>query len=171
MRSPFYTLTWNIRISVPCSINLPAACCTIIPGAANFPCMKMFNSFWRAPRKPSRIPPRSSYLQGDVETFHRIIEDELYDIENYSNHAEFLGKAYAYQLYFNYVRENRWRDNKSPLELLRERHPHIDEGILNLPPIRLEILLDEEPRGGYYVPGSVLGLFILSCYIHNIMLD
>ena len=102
-----------------------------------------------------RIPPRSSYLQGDVETFHRIIEDELYDIENYSNHAEFLGKAYAYQLYFNYVRENRWRDNKSPLELLRERHPHIDEGILNLPPIRLEILLDEEPRGGYYVPGSV----------------
>jgi len=102
-----------------------------------------------------RIPPRCSYLQGDVETFHRIVEDELYDIENYSNHTEFLGKAYAYQLYFNYVRENRWRNNKSPLMLLRERAPHLDESILNLPPIRLEILLDEGLRGGYHVPGSV----------------
>ena len=102
-----------------------------------------------------RIPPRASYLQGDVEAFHGIIEDELYDIENYANPTEFLGKAYAYQLYFNYIRENRWRDNKSPLQLLREKAPHLDEGILNLPPIRLEILLDEEPEGGYHVPGSV----------------
>jgi transposase len=102
-----------------------------------------------------RIPPRSSYLQGDVETFHRIVEDELYDIENYAEPIEFLGKAYAYQLYFNYIRENRWRDNKSPLQLLREKATHLDEGILNLPPIRLEILLDEELKGGYDVPGSV----------------
>lgn len=106
-----------------------------------------------------RIPPRASYLQGDVETFHRIVEDELYDIEDYSNPIEFLGKAYAYQLYFNYVRENRWRDNKSPLQLLRERAPHLDEGILNLPPIRLEILLDEGIKSGYDVPGSVLPIF------------
>ena len=102
-----------------------------------------------------RIPPRASYLQGDVETFHGIIEDELYDIEDYSNSIEFLGKAYAYQLYFNYIRENRWRDSKSPLQLLRERAAHLDKGILNLPPIRLEILLDEELKGGYHVPGSV----------------
>jgi len=102
-----------------------------------------------------RIPPGCSHLQGDVETFHRIVEDELYDIENYSNEAEFLGKAYAYQLYFNYIRENRWRDNKSPLQLLRERAPHLDEGMLNLPPIRLEILLDGGVETGYHVPGSV----------------
>lgn len=102
-----------------------------------------------------RIPPRSSYLQGDVEIFHRIIEDELYDIEDYKNPAEFLGKAYAYLLYFDYIRENRWRDNKSPLQLLRERAPELDEQILNLPPIRLEMLLEEESNGGYHVPGSV----------------
>lgn len=109
-----------------------------------------------------RIPPRCSYLQGDVETFHNIVEDELYDIENYSNSQEFLGKAYAYQLYFNYVRENRWRDNKSPLMLLRERAPHLDEGILNLPPVRLEILLDEGLRGGYYVPWPVQKIYFFS---------
>ena len=108
----------------------------------------------------NRIPPRASYLQGDVETFHNIVEDELYDIESYSNHTEFLGKAYAYLLYFNYVRENRWRDNKSPVQLLREKAPHLDEGILNLPPIRLEILLDEGLKTGYDVPGSVRRLLV-----------
>ena len=102
----------------------------------------------------------AEYLQearickGDVETFHRIVEDELYEIEDYRNPAEFLGKAYAYELYFNYIRENRWRDNKSPLQLLRERASKLNEGILNLPPIRLETLLMEESKGGYHVPGS-----------------
>ena len=103
-----------------------------------------------------RIPPRCSYLQADVETFHRIVEDELYEIESYDNKTEFLGKTYAYQLYFNYIRRNRYRNNKSPLEILRERFPEVDEDILNLPPIRLETLLEacykEEARGGYHVP-------------------
>ena len=103
-----------------------------------------------------RIPPRCSYLQGDVETFHRIIEDELYEIETYENPLEFLGKTYAYQLYFNYIRTNRYRENKSPVQILRERFPEVDEGVLNLPPIRLESLLDlwykDNSRGGYHVP-------------------
>ena len=103
-----------------------------------------------------RIPPRSSYLQGDVETFHRIVEDELYEIETYGNEIEFLGKAYAYQLYFNYIRKNRYRDNKSPVEILKERFPDVDDGVLNLPPIRLETLLDvcykEKHESGYHVP-------------------
>jgi len=107
----------------------------------------------------SRIPPRAFWLQNDVETFHRIVEDELYEIEDYHNEVEFLGKAYAYQLYFNYLRKNRYRDNKSPVELLRERFPEVDEGVLNLPPIRLETLLEacykEEDKSGYDVPISV----------------
>ena len=108
----------------------------------------------------TRIPPRAFWLQNDVETFHRIIEDELYEIEDYANEIEFLGKAYAYQLYFNYIRKNRYRDNKSPAEILRERFPEIDEGVLNLPPIRLESLLEtcykEKDKSGYDVPISVL---------------
>ena len=111
-----------------------------------------------------RIPPRSPHLQGDVETFHRLVEDELYEIESYDNKVEFLGKVYAYQLYFNYLRKNRYRDNKSPAEILRERFPHVDEGVLNLPPIRVEILLDSTRKkenrsghqGGYHVPIPVL---------------
>jgi transposase len=111
-----------------------------------------------------RIPPRCSYLQGDVETFHRIIEDELLEVESYANPIEFLGKSYAYQLYFNYLRKNRYRENKSPVEILKVRFPQVDPGVLNLPPIRLEILLpfcyngkrrtkpSSTIQGGYHVP-------------------
>ena len=108
----------------------------------------------RAGINHTQIPPRCSWLQGDVETFHKLVEDELYDIEVYANQEEFLAKAYAYQLFFNYQRKNRNRDNKAPVEILRERFPDVDEGVLNLPPIRLELLLDESFGGGYHVPKS-----------------
>jgi transposase-like protein len=103
-----------------------------------------------------RIPPRASYLQGDVETFHRIVEDEFYDIESFDRgEPEFLGKAYAYQLYFNYMRNNRYRENKSPLAILKERFPETNQGILNLPPVRLEGLYNfwyNNALPGYHVP-------------------
>ena len=95
-----------------------------------------------------------------METFHRIIEDEFYEIESYNNEIEFLGKSYAYQLYFNYIRRNRYRDNKSPVEILKERFPNVNEGVLNLPPIKLEKLFEvwykRKVQGGYDVPISVL---------------
>jgi len=75
----------------------------------------------------------SPHLQGDVEAFHRLVEDELYEIESYDNPIEFLGKVYAYQLYFNYIRKNRYRENKSPVEILRERFPQIDQGAQSTP--------------------------------------
>jgi transposase len=102
----------------------------------------------------ARIPPRHCWKQADVETFHNLIEEELFDIEGYANEAEFMGKSYAYQLYFNYVRKNRYRGNVTPCEELEERFPETDTGILNLPPVRLETLLDKSFRGGYHVPGS-----------------
>ena len=115
-----------------------------------------------------RIPPRCCYLQADVETFHRIVEDELYDIEGYGDEIEFPGKTYAYQLYFNYYRRNRYRENKSPVDILKERFPDIDENILNLPPIRLEILSDlyykEKDMGGYHVPEPARFLFFTDCF-------
>jgi len=52
----------------------------------------------------SRIPPGAKTWQSDVESFHWIIEDEFYDIEDYRNKTEYLAKAYAYELYFNPAR-------------------------------------------------------------------
>ena len=103
-----------------------------------------------------RIPPRCSWLQGDVETFNRIVENEFFDIESFGNMNDFLGKAYTYQLYFNHTRKNRYRENKSPLDILRERFPNVDEDVLNLPPIHLdswdESSVAEDEESGYHVP-------------------
>lgn len=103
-----------------------------------------------------RIPPRCSWLQGDVETFNRIVENEFFDIESFGSKEDFLGKAYSYQLYFNYTRKNRYRDNQSPVDILRERFPDVDEDVLNLPPIHLDSWEDssvaEGKESGYHVP-------------------
>ena len=114
-----------------------------------------------------RIPPRCSWLQGDVETFNRI--DIALDPLPYNGHTttcdgfwieDFLGKAYTYQLYFNHARKNRYRENKSPLDILRERFPDVDEDVLNLPPIHLdswdESSIAEVEESGYHVPWPAL---------------
>ena len=48
--------------------------------------------------------------------FCKIVEDEFYDVEDFRDIVEFKAKAYAYQLYLNYRRKNRWR--MSPYEIL-----------------------------------------------------
>jgi transposase len=48
-----------------------------------------------------RIPPGAHTYQSDVETVHRLIEDEFFDLETFSSRADFLAKASLYQLYFN----------------------------------------------------------------------
>lgn len=54
--------------------------------------------------KSCRLPPRACTWQSDVEAFHKIIEDEFYDIEDYERLDDFIAKSYAY---FNFKRKNR----------------------------------------------------------------
>jgi len=101
--------------------------------------------------KHARIPPRAPTWQSDVEAFHKIVEDEFYDIEEYKNRDEFLAKAYAYQLYFNFKRKNRYRGNKTPVEILKETGSSISPQVFNLPPIILDNFIDDFIKGGYHV--------------------
>jgi len=94
-----------------------------------------------------------------LETFHKIIEDEFYECEDYQNKDEFFAKAYSYFLFFNYKRETSNKDNKSPYQLLKEKEPYLNDKILNLPPIRLEWLAEEmkenknkEYKSVYHLP-------------------
>lgn len=98
-----------------------------------------------------RIPPGMKTWQSDVETVHRLIEDEFYIIETFKNRKEFLGKAYAYQLYFNFKRKNSGKDDKPPVTLLKEDYPNIDPNILNLPPVILESYLKPYKEPVYYL--------------------
>ena len=104
-----------------------------------------------------RIPTRSPTFNSDVEAFHKIIEDEFYECEDYKDTNEFFAKSYAYLLFFNYERENTNKDNKSPYQLLKEKEPNLCDKILNLPPIRLEWLAEEmkenkEYKSVYHLP-------------------
>lgn len=98
------------------------------------------------------IPPRACTWQSDVEISHRLIEDELYSCEDYTNQEAFYGKAYAYQIYFNHHRKNRYK-GAMPIEIIKENN--ISEQVLNLPPILLDEWVPYISRGGYDVPISV----------------
>jgi transposase len=109
----------------------------------------------------ARIPPRSPTWQSDVESFHKLVEDEFYDLEDYRNLDEFIAKAYAYELYFNFKRKNRYRGSKTPIEILKECGSSTSAQVFNLPPIILDDFIDDFIKwiniegGGHHVPTSV----------------
>jgi transposase len=60
------------------------------------------------------IPPGAHTHQADVETAHRLIEDEFYEVEHFSSRRDFLAKATTYQLWFNVARRTATRDTRHP---------------------------------------------------------
>jgi transposase len=94
-----------------------------------------------------RIPPRAYTYQSDVETVHRLIEDEFFHIESFSSMKDFIHKASSYLLFFNLARKNSYKHNKTPLEIAKEINPNVDTKIALLRPIFFDILW------GYDVPG------------------
>jgi transposase-like protein len=96
-----------------------------------------------------RIPPSSPTWNSDVETFHRLCEDEFYDIETFADRQAFFDKAATYQLFFNSERKNSWKEDKTPWDLVRQLAPHIDaDRAVALPPIALGSLIES----AYHVP-------------------
>ncbi len=57
------------------------------------------------------IPPGAKTYQSDVETSHRIIEDEFYACEYFYSKEDFFLKAKNYQNHFNYNRFNKYSLN------------------------------------------------------------
>ena len=99
------------------------------------------------------IPPRAHTWQSDVETVHRIIEDEFYEVELFPGRGDFLAKATTYNLWFNVARENSYKGNKTPWEIINKRNPNINPNIVTLPPVFLDELfiqkLDSNIKRGY----------------------
>ena len=69
------------------------------------------------------IPPKRYTWQSDVETVHRLVEDEFLDREVFGSPAEFFAKVTTYWSYFNLVRKNRGKEWQSPLQILSSRAP------------------------------------------------
>ena len=106
-----------------------------------------------------RIPPAAHTYQSDVETVHRLIEDEFFDLETFKNRADFLAKASLYQLYFNLARPNSHKRGLTPWQIIQQLAPRSPIELCLLPPAFLDYRLDAQrrddsstPQGGYDLP-------------------
>jgi len=97
-----------------------------------------------------RIPPAAHTYQSDVETVHRLEEDEFFDLESFTSRGDFLAKTHTYQLYFNLVRTNSHKDNLSPWQIIERLAPRSPLELCLLPPVFLDYYLNDS--GGYDVP-------------------
>lgn len=106
-----------------------------------------------------RIPPAAHTYQSDVETVHRLIEDEFYDLETFRSRADFLAQASLYQLYFNLARPNSHKGGLTPWQIIQQLAPRLPLDLCLLPPTFLDYRLDARrpddrtpPQGGYDLP-------------------
>lgn len=94
-----------------------------------------------------RIPPAAHTYNSDVETVHRLVEDEFFDLESFTSRGDFLAKAHTYQLYFNLVRPNSHKDYLSPWQIIERLAPRSPLELCLLPPVFLDYYLNDQ--GGY----------------------
>ena len=106
-----------------------------------------------------RIPPGAHTYQSDVETVHRLIEDEFYDLEHFHSRADFLAKVSLYQLYFNLARPNSHKRGLTPWQIIHQLDPRLPLRVCLLPPVFLDYRLQAQRRddrttsqGGYDLP-------------------
>ena len=83
------------------------------------------------------IPVGAKTYQSDVETSHRLIEDEFYACWYFSSAQDFLKQAHQYQNHFNFTRFNTYK-NGSPVQLLQQAAPHINRNVLNFKPVLVD---------------------------------
>jgi hypothetical protein len=95
-----------------------------------------------------RIPPAAHTYQSDVETVHRLEEDEFFDLEDFSSRETSLPQC-TYQLYFNLVRPNSHNENLSPWQIIERLAPRSPLELCLLPPVFLDYYLNDS--GGYDV--------------------
>ena len=115
-----------------------------------------------------QIFPGAKTSQSDVETFHGLVEDELYAVEDLATVPLLLGRARTYQAFFNHVRKNGWRGGKTPAMILSEAGSRVNPEALTLPPIRLETiplepLLSQKKQPGNDVPVLVSRQLLVPC--------
>ena len=104
------------------------------------------------------IPPGAYTYQADVETVHNLVEMEFYELETFTGRDDFLRKARTYQLAFNLMRPNSYKENKTPWQLAKEKNPDLPIGVPMIPPVFIEDLMDNRPslilKGGHDVPST-----------------
>ena len=102
------------------------------------------------------IPPKAYTWQSDVETVHRLIEDEFFDLESYRSRAQFWKKLTTYWLYFNLARPNTGKELQTPLQIIRQAAPELPPQIAAWLPLDLGRLHATYERPSKYQGGDDL---------------
>jgi hypothetical protein len=104
------------------------------------------------------IPPGAYTYQADVETVHNLVEMEFYELETFIDRDDFLRKARTYQMAFNLLRPNSYKEAKTPWQLAKEKKPDLSIQVAMIPPVFIEDLMDHRPslmlQGGHDVPST-----------------
>jgi len=95
------------------------------------------------------IPPRACTWQSDVETSHRLIEDEFYAFRIFENFKDFMNKANIYVSFFNNVRINTYKRG-SPKNILEELGVDLNNNLLDFEPVVLDNFLDKYVKEGKF---------------------
>jgi len=95
--------------------------------------------------KHVRIPPRRCTYNSDVESSHLRIEKDFYDLEEFRGSETLSIKAFTYLLYFNLIRKNKAKFNKTSYEILLDEYPDMKATITAFNPVVLDDL------GAYYM--------------------
>jgi hypothetical protein len=104
-----------------------------------------------------RIPIKAWSYNSDVETVHRTIEDEFFDLEDFSSPRDFLQRVGSYQAWYNLLRPNMNKDNLAPWQIITKLQPNTNPQLVRLPPLMLDWLApdyierDEIQQRGYDV--------------------
>ena len=96
---------------------------------------KAIEQIWKSEHKT--IPPGAKTWQSDVETSHRLIEDEFYAFEEFPTRFQFFRKAATYQRWFNLQRNNSYKQG-TPLGIMQQAQVNYDPGIMILKPILID---------------------------------
>jgi len=87
-----------------------------------------------------RIPIKAWSYNSDVETVHRTIEDEFFDLENFNGPDDFLQRVASYQAWYNLLRPNMNKDGQAPWQIIRNLRPQTNLRLPQLPPLMLDWL-------------------------------
>lgn len=74
------------------------------------------------------ILPKAHTWQADVETVHNLVEIEFYELEGFKSVDNLLNKMRTYLVWFNFLRKNSYKENKTPLQLLIAKD---EKGLIN----------------------------------------
>jgi transposase InsO family protein len=87
------------------------------------------------------IPPGCSNANGDVESFHNLIQREFFELSRFEDREDLIDALTAYLFYFNTTRYSLSKGTRTPLEILQ---PVLDNRALQLlamPPVDLDTLV------------------------------